>query len=309
MDDVTADRLLSGRLAPADAPPGYAQVARLAQAATGPAAPSELAGESLVLPAAMAVLGAGGGGVVAGGRSDLRRRLRTTSLGARVAALSAGIVLVGATAAAAANGSLPRPAQSAIAEAASHLGISVPDPDKSAASVSAPAATSTPTKPSVASTGAATSGRPTAGDHAGPNDVNATFGQCTAFLAHTAAAADRSSTADGRGPSGSTAFIDLVADHGGTVTSTTAFCRGVVASHDSNTAAPGTGNDHSQSSGNSNPSGKTDTPGQPNHSGGGPSTDTRSSTDGQSSGDGGTHSTTGSSAAGSRDSGGSSTRP
>ena len=45
LDDNTADRLLAGRLDPADAPPGYARVARLLAAATAPATPDELAGE------------------------------------------------------------------------------------------------------------------------------------------------------------------------------------------------------------------------------------------------------------------------
>jgi hypothetical protein len=43
LDDETADRLLAGRLDPADAPPGYAAVAKLVAAATAPAASDELA--------------------------------------------------------------------------------------------------------------------------------------------------------------------------------------------------------------------------------------------------------------------------
>jgi hypothetical protein len=44
LDDETADRLLAGRLDPADAPPGYAAVAKLVTAATAPASTEELAG-------------------------------------------------------------------------------------------------------------------------------------------------------------------------------------------------------------------------------------------------------------------------
>jgi hypothetical protein len=51
LDEDTADRLLSGRLDPADAPPAYAPVARLVKAATGPATPEELAGEAAVIAA------------------------------------------------------------------------------------------------------------------------------------------------------------------------------------------------------------------------------------------------------------------
>jgi hypothetical protein len=51
LDPDTAERLLSGRLDPADAPPGYDQVAALLQMAAAPAHPHELAGE----PAALAM--------------------------------------------------------------------------------------------------------------------------------------------------------------------------------------------------------------------------------------------------------------
>jgi hypothetical protein len=50
LDHDTADRLLAGRLDPADAPPEFAAVAMVVTAATAPATPEELAGE----PAAVA---------------------------------------------------------------------------------------------------------------------------------------------------------------------------------------------------------------------------------------------------------------
>jgi hypothetical protein len=51
LDDDTAERLLGGRVDPEDAPPGYAEVARLLRAAAGPPDPEELAGagEALAL--------------------------------------------------------------------------------------------------------------------------------------------------------------------------------------------------------------------------------------------------------------------
>jgi hypothetical protein len=49
LDDDTAERLLAARLHPADAPPGYAGVARLLRAADAPAHPDELAGEPTAL--------------------------------------------------------------------------------------------------------------------------------------------------------------------------------------------------------------------------------------------------------------------
>ena len=49
LDDDTAERLLAGRLHPEDAPPGYAEVARLLRAAAGPPSPEELAGAAVFL--------------------------------------------------------------------------------------------------------------------------------------------------------------------------------------------------------------------------------------------------------------------
>ena len=49
LDDDTAERLLAGHLHPEDAPPGYAEVARVLQAAAGPPAREELAGEKAAL--------------------------------------------------------------------------------------------------------------------------------------------------------------------------------------------------------------------------------------------------------------------
>ncbi|HSO53633.1 MAG TPA: hypothetical protein VL330_12995, partial [Actinomycetes bacterium] len=49
LDADTAERLLSVRLDPDDAPPGYAEVARLLQAAAAPADPAELAGQAAAM--------------------------------------------------------------------------------------------------------------------------------------------------------------------------------------------------------------------------------------------------------------------
>jgi hypothetical protein len=51
LDQETADRLLAGRLDPADAPPGYGEVARLLAAASAPPTSDELASEQAVLAA------------------------------------------------------------------------------------------------------------------------------------------------------------------------------------------------------------------------------------------------------------------
>jgi len=49
LDDDTAERLVAGRVGPDDAPPGYAGVAGVLQAAAGPAGPEELAGREAAL--------------------------------------------------------------------------------------------------------------------------------------------------------------------------------------------------------------------------------------------------------------------
>ena len=49
LDAHTAERLLAGRLDPDDAPPGYAEVARLLRAAAAPADPAELAGQAAAI--------------------------------------------------------------------------------------------------------------------------------------------------------------------------------------------------------------------------------------------------------------------
>ena len=51
LDADTAERLLSARLDPDDAPPGYAEVARLLQAAAAPADRIELTGQAAALDA------------------------------------------------------------------------------------------------------------------------------------------------------------------------------------------------------------------------------------------------------------------
>jgi hypothetical protein len=51
LDADTAERLLSGRLDPDDAPPGYAEVARLLRAAAAPADPAELTGQAAAMDA------------------------------------------------------------------------------------------------------------------------------------------------------------------------------------------------------------------------------------------------------------------
>ena len=81
LDQGTADRLLAGTLDPADAPPAYAEVARVLAAAAGPPQPGELAGEAEAVARFPAAAAAG-----TSRRRGRRRRL------ARLAVASAAVL-------------------------------------------------------------------------------------------------------------------------------------------------------------------------------------------------------------------------
>jgi hypothetical protein len=162
LDDVTAERLLSGQIDPDDAPPGYRSVAAALHRASAASSPGGSPARELATVAA----------VVDAVRSTVpdvplprRRRMLTEILTAKVAAIAA-VTVLGATAAAAATNSLPDPAQRAVSHMASHVGLSVPGPNSHA-------------------NAHATAAHGAAGDHAtGPDATgNAQFGLCTAYAA------------------------------------------------------------------------------------------------------------------------------
>jgi hypothetical protein len=110
LDDDTAERLLAGRLHPEDAPPGYAEVARVLRAAAGPPSPEELADREAALAGFRAARDGPGLGraEVHLARAGLRRhpagvgarrpeaRRRRASTRARLAALAlAGVLIAG----------------------------------------------------------------------------------------------------------------------------------------------------------------------------------------------------------------------
>jgi hypothetical protein len=105
LDDASVDRLLSGTLPAASAPPGYAGVARLLAATVAPPTPQELAGPAAVLAELRAA---------ARGRRDVtparparpRRRWAGLAVAVVVGALATGGV-------AAATGHLPAPVREA----------------------------------------------------------------------------------------------------------------------------------------------------------------------------------------------------
>lgn len=181
IDDDTVTRLLDGEIGAAEAPAGYSEVATLISILREPAEQSELAREGEIVAAVAAAVTQ---------RSRHGRRSKQASvLGA--AALAA--TLLGSGAAAAATGNLPSGLQTAVAHAASHVGISLPDSD-----------------------GGGPRGTTGRGVPAGGLSHTDEVGLCTAFLAGGPAATG----AKGQ----SAAFETLTAAH----PDTTSYCQGVV---------------------------------------------------------------------------------
>jgi hypothetical protein len=103
LDDETVERLLTGELSPAQAPPGYAEVAALLAATAAPPTPDELAGQAAAL-AELRAATRSRRAVVGSRRAAAPRRRR---VGLVAAALVGALVTGGA--AAAATGNLPAP--------------------------------------------------------------------------------------------------------------------------------------------------------------------------------------------------------
>jgi len=100
-------------------------LARLLGAMRAPATPAERAGaERAVATVASAV------GIAPASTAEHRRsRMLTPLSSAKAATVAVALVLGAGTAAAAATGSLPGPAQQAVADTLSHVGVSVPNPN------------------------------------------------------------------------------------------------------------------------------------------------------------------------------------
>jgi hypothetical protein len=156
LDEDTADRLLTGSLHPADAPPGYGDVARVVQAAL---VPVSLEGEQAAVEAMQMAM-------AESPASERRKNVLTKLLSAKAAAIVA-TGLISMTGAAAATGTLPEPVQHAADHIASTVGVDLPSspdrpkvsddteapdaPETDATETEAPKATA-PTAPSVAPT-------------------------------------------------------------------------------------------------------------------------------------------------------------
>jgi hypothetical protein len=117
LDEGTVDRLLAGRLSPADAPSGYAAVAKLVAAAAAPASPEELASERLVMAEFAAVMQTHPPTLVPR-RANVLSKLASVKA---AAALLAAVLSIGGVVAAA-TGLLPGQAEQAADQAASTTG-------------------------------------------------------------------------------------------------------------------------------------------------------------------------------------------
>ena len=128
LDRGTADRLLSGSVAPDDAPPGYTDVARLLRAVAMPPSPHELAPEAEAVAAAETILRARSAALPTPARSGARpRTARSRFFRTKVTSLVVVGTLIG-TSGLAAAGVLPDPVQSAASRVLDAIGIDVPDP-------------------------------------------------------------------------------------------------------------------------------------------------------------------------------------
>jgi len=179
LDDRTVDRLLAGTATAQDAPPGYERVAALLSAAR-----PVPASEQLPLEAATVAMMQGAISTQVPLTSTRRKKMLGKVLTAKVAAV-AGALMLTATGAAAATGSLPGAAQQVASDALSKIGISVPGHNSHA--------------------GEHPDSRGKSADHAnkgqsdddhttGPNE-HAHFGQCTAQAASAGHPNDNSAVA------------------------------------------------------------------------------------------------------------------
>jgi hypothetical protein len=152
LDAGTAERLITGAVLVADAPPDYRPVAGALQALRDPPGDWEFASEAIAVDRIAAA-------VVrerqaSSRRRSLRRPARVAAL-ATIAAAACALPLTGALAAAAA---LPEPAQDVASAVLDKVGISVPTRAEDPADERPPATTGAPTPPSTNGSNPGTTG-------------------------------------------------------------------------------------------------------------------------------------------------------
>ncbi len=240
LDEDTAERLLRGKLAPEDAPPGYGHLASLIKAARSPASDAEMAGADRAGAAMSHALRVG-----SGISSPLNRRKSMLGklLSAKVIAGVAAASLIGGTAAAAATGSLPSPAQSTVAGALSHIGISVPNPEVS--STGSAGTTSQSNSTQQASAGAT---KPTAQGRGPSISGPDRYGLCVAYSSSSNVSAGASSHKNQ-----SVAFSNLAAAAKAADETIAKFCAGVTPPSSHSAASTKSQTPTTKYSGTSNP--------------------------------------------------------
>jgi hypothetical protein len=163
----TLERLLAGRVEPDDAPPGYAEVARVLRAAAAPIVPADLANESEYVEAARILVTRRS---FASDRSDGRPKdIRSKGNRLKVAGLVVLGTLLG-TSGLAVAGVLPDTAQDLLSNVLDRVGISVPTGDHPASSGEQISETATTTDSTGVGKGAeissiASDGMSQAGEH------------------------------------------------------------------------------------------------------------------------------------------------
>ena len=232
LDEGTAERLLSGQLHPADAPPEYRCAAMVLAAAAAPPSPDELAGESEAVAGFLAVAHSFPHRATALRRQNVLTKLVTIKVvaAAAIAALSVAGV------AAAATGTLPDAAQRV-----AHRMVGAPSPDDHGSQSG-----------DHANGGQSADHRSTKSDNSptGPDATGAAkAGLCQAW------ASGQGATNGGKADA--TAFEALAKAAGG-ADQIAGFCADVLKSHEPQGTQPaspgadhgqGSGDDHSQSSG------------------------------------------------------------
>jgi hypothetical protein len=118
-DDALIEALLTGQLSAATAPPALAPLVRTIEQARATVVPAT--GSEGTIAAIAAAVRTG-----AAASAEPSKRRGTIVRIATMKTVVVGAVLFGATAAAAATGQLPGPVQRAVADAAAHVGISIP---------------------------------------------------------------------------------------------------------------------------------------------------------------------------------------
>jgi hypothetical protein len=147
LDTNTADRLLAGAVPPEDAPPGYAEVARLLEALTLEATPEDFVREAETVAIVSAAVRSSRDSHSASPRRSfmpfaLSRPRMTAALIAAVVACSAGLASAGA---------FPGAAQDVASAMLAKVGISVPGPNDNAGTHPGERGKSSSTRPAATS--------------------------------------------------------------------------------------------------------------------------------------------------------------